>query len=332
MKTGRNEPCPCGSGKKFKHCCIRIESSIYEELVDEIEQTTAMNPHLTLEELNTVIQHRTNSRNERPNPDFCGLSSTQMSNWLYSSFDKLELVTISTPEDLSSSPVMRYLSIILEEAMENGGSFKLTQKGNLPKKLVMQASSIFPELPVSKYTRHITMSWFSGNTEDDFNALHYTRIIAEMAGVIYSRNGKIHIKKSLIRAYEKRGVNAFFIPMLEEVVTNYNWGYMDTYSDEINLRFFWLFMIWRLQKHASVTKLTDEVLTAFPMLYAHSFPEHYKSNKDYIYRVIIARFVDRFLQYWGFVVFDPVALFIDHDEKVTAEIQPLFAETFKFSI
>lgn len=21
-KTGRNEPCPCGSGKKFKQCCI----------------------------------------------------------------------------------------------------------------------------------------------------------------------------------------------------------------------------------------------------------------------------------------------------------------------
>jgi preprotein translocase subunit SecA len=22
-KTGRNEPCPCGSGKKYKHCCGR---------------------------------------------------------------------------------------------------------------------------------------------------------------------------------------------------------------------------------------------------------------------------------------------------------------------
>jgi len=22
MKVGRNDPCPCGSGKKFKHCCI----------------------------------------------------------------------------------------------------------------------------------------------------------------------------------------------------------------------------------------------------------------------------------------------------------------------
>ena len=22
MKVGRNEPCPCGSGKKYKHCCL----------------------------------------------------------------------------------------------------------------------------------------------------------------------------------------------------------------------------------------------------------------------------------------------------------------------
>lgn len=21
-KVGRNDPCPCGSGKKYKHCCI----------------------------------------------------------------------------------------------------------------------------------------------------------------------------------------------------------------------------------------------------------------------------------------------------------------------
>nr|WP_226382956.1 SEC-C metal-binding domain-containing protein [Burkholderia mayonis] len=21
-KIGRNEPCPCGSGRKYKHCCL----------------------------------------------------------------------------------------------------------------------------------------------------------------------------------------------------------------------------------------------------------------------------------------------------------------------
>lgn len=26
MKTGRNEPCPCGSGKKYKKCCLINET------------------------------------------------------------------------------------------------------------------------------------------------------------------------------------------------------------------------------------------------------------------------------------------------------------------
>jgi len=26
MRTGRNEPCPCGSGKKFKNCCVGEQS------------------------------------------------------------------------------------------------------------------------------------------------------------------------------------------------------------------------------------------------------------------------------------------------------------------
>lgn len=25
MKIGRNEPCPCGSGKKYKQCCLGSE-------------------------------------------------------------------------------------------------------------------------------------------------------------------------------------------------------------------------------------------------------------------------------------------------------------------
>jgi hypothetical protein len=25
LKAGRNEPCPCGSGKKYKKCCIQTQ-------------------------------------------------------------------------------------------------------------------------------------------------------------------------------------------------------------------------------------------------------------------------------------------------------------------
>lgn len=27
MKTGRNDPCPCGSGKKYKKCCLSLDES-----------------------------------------------------------------------------------------------------------------------------------------------------------------------------------------------------------------------------------------------------------------------------------------------------------------
>lgn len=30
-KVGRNEPCPCGSGKKFKKCCLDLPPCEHEE-------------------------------------------------------------------------------------------------------------------------------------------------------------------------------------------------------------------------------------------------------------------------------------------------------------
>ncbi len=34
-KTGRNEACPCGSGKKFKHCCAR-ERARRDRMLDSV--------------------------------------------------------------------------------------------------------------------------------------------------------------------------------------------------------------------------------------------------------------------------------------------------------
>lgn len=34
VKIGRNDTCPCGSGKKFKHCCINTGK--YNQVVDKV--------------------------------------------------------------------------------------------------------------------------------------------------------------------------------------------------------------------------------------------------------------------------------------------------------
>ena len=38
-KTGRNDPCPCGSGKKFKKCCLRETSAPYVSVVDRMAES-----------------------------------------------------------------------------------------------------------------------------------------------------------------------------------------------------------------------------------------------------------------------------------------------------
>ena len=45
-KLGRNEPCPCGSGKKYKHCCW---NKSFEWAVDEegnVKKQIPINPEL----------------------------------------------------------------------------------------------------------------------------------------------------------------------------------------------------------------------------------------------------------------------------------------------
>ena len=37
-KTGRNDPCPCGSGKKYKQCCLRKEEEAEREAMAALSQ------------------------------------------------------------------------------------------------------------------------------------------------------------------------------------------------------------------------------------------------------------------------------------------------------
>jgi hypothetical protein len=307
-------------------------SKQHAEIFDDIAQVMAMNPSLTLDDLNVVLQQRMAQQNNRPNPDFCGLSPNQMTNWLYAPFSERSDITISTPNDLSTSPVMRYLALMLDEAMQQEGSFKATAKGNLPAKLVKQATELLPEFAIAKFDTPMSINEFGGSSEDKFNALHYTRLLSEIAGIIYLRSGRFHVKKAAQKQYQSHGLNAFFLPMLEAAVTGYNWGYLDAWGDHLDLRIFWVFMLWRLQHHASIDQLTEEFCVAFPD-FLHQFPsENYFSPQDQLQNLIESRFVERFLQFWGFVTVDPRKYRDQERLSRTVDIQLLLNQSFRFSV
>jgi len=331
MKVGRNDQCPCGSGKKYKRCCMNVAEKQHTEIIDDINQTMAMNPNLSMDDLNLVIQRKTAERNNCPNEDFCGLTPTQMANWLYAPFSELKDVNITPPEDLAASPVMQYLALILEDAMPQAGSIKATARGNLPAKLVKQASELLPAFAVAKYQTLPSISEFTGSNEDKFNALHYTRVLAELAGFLYFKGGRFHVKKAAQKQYLSQGISAFFLPMLEAATSQYNWGYMDAWPSDIDVRTFWVFMLWRLQAHGSMETLNDEVCRAFPDLLQTLPEDGYASSQEQLATIIETRFVVRFLQFWGFVTLDP-RMYVD-GVKVTRElqIQPLLKQCFVFN-
>lgn len=272
------------------------------------------------------------NRNDQPHPDFCGVTPTQMANWLYAPFDELQWVTINTPNDLSASPVMRYLALILDEAMENDGSFKTTSKGNLPAKLIKQASELLPEFAVSQFPRNISISEFAGSNEDKFNALHYTRVLAEISGIIYRHSGRYHVKKSAQKQYQTQGIQAFFKPMLKTAINKYNWGYLDSFEQDVDLRTFWLFMLWRIQSHNSLEQLIKEVMTAFPDLLLACSQDDYFSPEKNLSALIESRFIERFLQFWGFLIIDPRRYLNGEPVARIVQIQPLLKQTFQFTI
>ena len=38
VKVGRNDPCPCGSGKKYKHCCMKKDQEAEREKLAELNR------------------------------------------------------------------------------------------------------------------------------------------------------------------------------------------------------------------------------------------------------------------------------------------------------
>ncbi len=332
MKLGRNNPCHCGSGKILKHCCVDGFSKQHAQVFDDVEAMLAMSPNLSFDELNAVLQHKIQDRNHQPHTDFFGLSALQMSNWLYAPFNELQEVSISTPDDLSNSPVMRYLALILDEAMAQEGSVKATSKGNLPAKLVKQASELLPEFSVARFERDISISEFAGSNEDKFNALHYARVLAEISGIIYRRSGLYHLKKLAQKQYQALGIQAFFKPMLEAAISKYNWGYLDGFEDEVDLRTFWVFMLWRIHSHHNVDQLVKEVMAAFPDVLQAFTTDDYLLPERRFSMLIESRFVKRFLQFWGFVTMDPRRYINAEPADRVVQVQPLLKQTFQFTI
>ncbi len=172
-KIGRNDPCPCGSGKKYKFCCgantyggtiiafpgNQIENgqedfmgfmdkpNVPTEVSEKLREAIGDRVFRSKEEAEQFFTRFQNTYNTAPCEDFLGLSPDQMRRI----FEAEDLNTLKDIVSLSPKPfakealtvpLVKMLHFLLNEYRANNNSLPLTPKGNYKRVLTRQAAKI----------------------------------------------------------------------------------------------------------------------------------------------------------------------------------------------
>ena len=199
VKISRNAPCPCGSGKKFKVCCLNKStdsnvlpfpaaddhsghSTFAAEAPPGFSTTNAAHEALreaidggefeSMEELQALADRVMSQRNARPIDDFDGLSPSQMGvllDQLPANVADPSFIRFDAPDDVTGVTVMDVLSLLADAIGEKG--LKPTGTGNLPRQLCRDiALAHLGEEGYAEHTRYGNI-----NKEPDFDTcLLYT--------------------------------------------------------------------------------------------------------------------------------------------------------------
>ncbi|MFU8838219.1 MAG: YecA family protein [Thiohalomonadaceae bacterium] len=309
MKTGRNDPCPCGSGKKYKQCCLQADQQSFNparEINEELRQLLEGKQLDSLEAMQAEAERFFQARNHAPLSEFHGLSPMQMQQMLDRPFDSPELVRFSVNLDIKpDAPVARLFSLLADGIGEQG--VKPTAKGNLPRALCREVVLAYlGEEGYAKATR------YSGiNKEEDFFELHQLRLVAEMAGLLRKYRGKFVLSRECKALLAGPGMAAIYPRLLHTFVTEYNWAYGDGHEELPFIQrsfLFTLYLLWRYGDEPRPVHFYEEAyIDAFPALLTEIKPSAYFEPEDILARCYSLRTISRFAEWFGLVEVEKAA-------------------------
>lgn len=295
MKTGRNEPCPCGSGKKYKHCCLSVSRVVNDELSDLLSGQEFD----SIDEMQAAADTLVAKQNQKARDDFLGLSSEQVYRMLNFAYDTPELFQFS--EQLSVEPHAPILMLVegIVSAIDEKGLQATKAKGSLPQKLCREIWGDYSAL----YADDMSSSFRKVNKEDDFFELHVTRIILELAGFLRKTKGRFYLTKKYQKIAGNLGLKGLYPILLKTYCRKFNWGYWDGYSEVPFIQQSFLFTLYLLKQHGEKMMFTsiyeDDFLRAFPMVVEEMESSSYSTPEEDFRHCYYFRVCKHFLVFLG---------------------------------
>lgn len=331
MPPGRNEPCPCGSGKKYKKCCLLNETGTTGEatgMLNEIHDLIEGQDFGSIEEVQTLVERHMHQRNRSAEDDFHGLSPDQMHGVLYSPFESPTLVEFPTCLDNKpTAPVVRLFELLADAIGDKG--LKPTATGNLPRGFCREAALAFlGEEEYRKWSRFGEL-----RSETEFHELHATRLVAEMAGLVRKYKGKFILSKECRTLLEKNGMAAIYPRLMKSFIAEYNWAYGDGYPEIGFFQSSFLFTLYLLNRYGDQQRSNafyeDAFLQAFPRVLDELDPQVYRSPEEAFRSIYSRRCLERFAEFLGFakIIVDPDDRFGSRFELIK---RPLLGDAVRF--
>jgi hypothetical protein len=295
MKIGRNNPCPCGSGKKYKHCCLSPATAVS----DDLQELMAEQEFNSLEQAQAFTDTFMQQRNQQPQDDFEGLSPEQVHRMLHFPFDTPAFFEF--PETLAlqtEAPVLELIRSITDAIDEKG--LKATAKGNLPRKLCQAAAaSYWSEFPEDDIHHQIRV-----NKEEDCADLHIARVLMEFAGLLRNTKGRFYLTRKYYQmTTTQSGLTGLYPTILKTCCTDFNWAYRDGYEEIPFIQQSFLFTLYLLHRHGNDWKpcrfYEDRFVQAFPMICDEVEPTTYYTAEEHIRSCYSLRVLHRFVHFMG---------------------------------
>ncbi len=297
-KVGRNDPCPCGSGKKYKHCCLRREEDS-KPFADELGSMLDGADISSLEEAKAHTNQLVQQKNLQALDDFHGLSPEQMQAFLYSPFESPEFVRFKEPKTKKiDAPIWELFKLMTDAIGEKG--LKSTAKGNLPQKFCREAAVLF------RTSGHLGDSFpMRGiNKEEDYYDLHVTRVVAEMAGLIHKPKNHFMLTSECQQLLAEQNHGVIFLKLLKAYTLKFNWGYDDGFPEVNIIQQSFVFSLYLLSRNGKQAKhqkfYEDAFLTAFPMALDMAEASEFFTPEEDIRRCYTMRIIHGFVKFFGF--------------------------------
>jgi hypothetical protein len=311
MKTGRNDPCPCGSGKKYKHCCLSVSRAVNDELSDLLSGQEFD----SIEEVQAATDTLVAKQNQKAQDDFLGLSSEQVYRMLNFAYDTPDLFQFSDQLSIEPDALILMLMQGIVLSIDEKGLQATKAKGSLPQKLCRDVWSDYSKL----YADDTFSSFHKVNKEDDFFELHVTRVVLELAGFLRKTKGRFYLTKKYQKIVGKSGLKGLYPIIFKTYCREFNWGYWDHYSDVPFIQQSFLFTMYLLKQHGEKMTFTsvyeDDFLRAFPMVIDEMEGSSYSTPEEDLRRCYYSRACKRFLVFLGLAELEVIKSEKHYDHK-----------------